>query len=179
MKKIILMLTVLVFIFSACNKNNGSEGFVDTGPTPGLPRSLPFAAAEDGFVFVFNNVRVVMGAPSENIITSLGEYRSRRVEPSCAFEGYDVTYIYNDFYIECFQFDDNFYVHVVDFTNDNVRTAEGLYIGAGFDDMVKLYGDGFRRDFNMHIYERNGTELKILVEDGVVVQITYYFMILN
>jgi hypothetical protein len=158
-------------MFAACEKNNAVGN--------SKPENIRITAAEDGFVFANSGVQIVLGAPAAEITAALGEPRSIVREPSCAFDGFDVTYIYNDFYVETFPVKDVDYINIIDFLNDGVKTSEGLYIGMETSDMIRIYGENFKKEQNMHTYEKNGTELAILTEDDIIIQITYYYKMLD
>ena len=59
------------------------------------------------------------------------------------------------------------------FTDDSVMTKEGLYIGAGLDRMVDLYGNDFEHSQGMYVYQKGSTKLIVGVAAEDVVSLEY------
>ena len=174
----VIILTI-VCSFTACKEpEKGPEESSTAATTASSVISAPqaFVPAENGFVFEYDGTRVVLGTAADAVISALGEPRSVFESPSCAFEGIDKTFFYNDFYIQTFPWENEDYISVVHFQTDGVGTVEGLYIGMDAGDMFRLYGEVYTKDLGMYTFTKNGAELAVLVEDGEIVQITYYLI---
>ncbi|MCL2407769.1 MAG: hypothetical protein FWC95_07560 [Defluviitaleaceae bacterium] len=179
MKKVILIIAIMLAagLFSACRDS-------DEGGSAGDGRAtarLPFPTATDGFVFVHNGVTVVMGGTVHDTVQlpEFGAPLDLRHEPSCAFEGFDKSFIFADFLIEAFPFNDLYYVNMIVLRNDNVSTREGLRIGMTYDDMVRLIGSGYAMASGarhvQYTFARGGMRLEFLINnDSVIEQISYH-----
>ena len=61
-----------------------------------------------------------------------------------------------------------------------VSTPEGVSIGKTKDDMIKAYGDGFKEEQGMLVYEKEGTKIKFVVDaNNEITSITYSSTILD
>jgi len=80
MKKCLLLLIYIfaAVTFAACEKKETPVPDASPAPTTAAITAAPVIPAEDGFVYVHNGVRVVLGAPAADILAGLGEPRSVR-----------------------------------------------------------------------------------------------------
>jgi hypothetical protein len=114
-----------------------------------------------------------MGADANDIISALGEPGSLFEVPSCAFDGIDKTLIYNGFEIYTYPAGGKDLVLSVVITG-GVQTKEGLGLGMAYDDMVAIYGEDYSNPAAAYIYTAGGAELRVIIEGGVVTDISYY-----
>ncbi len=128
---------------------------------------------EQGFVFTHNGVDIVMNAPAADVLAGLGTPKSQTEEPSCAFEGLDKTYYYGSFYLQTYPMEDADYIYCLWFVDDTITTAEGIYIGASEAQVKAAYGEDAFNGSNAYVITKGDSKLSVIIEGGVVTQITY------
>jgi hypothetical protein len=178
-KALVLMIIAVMCIASGCDKPEPAEATPEpenvTASAQGEQGTEGYERPE-GFVFQYNGTDVIMGSEAAPVVEALGEPRSVFEETSCAFDGIDRFYMYNDFQLNTFPDGETDYVWSINFLTDGAETQEGLYVGETLDKMLEIYGDGYEKENEMYRYKQNGTELAILTENGEVIQITYYWL---
>ena len=132
-------------------------------------------AYEDGFIFMYENTPVYLGDFTENILEKFEpidfyEYNS------CSFEGMAKIYSYGEFdfstYLNYKSEKDRIYsIDLFD-----APTAEGIYIGHTFNDMITVYGTEYEElqaFARIYSYNKKGTVLSFGVEDDIIISISY------
>jgi len=132
-----------------------------------------------GYVFEYNGVKIGMDMEAAPIIASLGEADSYFEAPSCAFEGLDKTYSYGSFEIDTYEQDGKDYISTVFFCDDLIETPEGVCLFETKADMIKAYGEGFKEEFGMLVYEKEGMKLKFILEGDEITSIEYSSTVLD
>ena len=107
--------------------------------------------AADAFVFTYNGTQIRMNAPADDIIAALGDGYTYFEAPSCAYEGMDKVYTYND----------------------TVATAEGIRIGSTEDDVRAAYGEDGTPGTSGIEYTMGDSFISFIFENGQVTAITY------
>ena len=125
------------------------------------------------FIFRYNGVNISMGDGLNEIIAAIGEPSGVFEAKSCAFNGIEKTLFYNGFELYTYPDGGTDRVLSINITGD-VQTKEGLGIGMTFDQMAAIYGDGYINSSSVYLYTADGTELRVVVSSGTIVQITYY-----
>jgi hypothetical protein len=133
---------------------------------------------KDGFIFAYNGVNVYLDEYTGRIVSELGEANDYYEVESCTFDGIAKTYSYNGFDVSTYQKSnsDADRVYSVDFFDDSVTTAEGVYIGQTFEDMVAAYGEEYTEVEGVkgfYSYEKNGTVLSFHLPDGIITAVSY------
>ena len=129
-----------------------------------------------GFEFDSGGVTVRMGDAAADVVDSFGEPLNYFEAPSCAFDGIDRIYYYRGFEVYTFPVDGVDFISSVNLTDDSVETREGVYLGMSLDDMTAAYGDGFAQNLGQYTYTLGDSSLSFLVENGVLVSITYNYL---
>ena len=132
-----------------------------------------------GYVFEYNGVKIGMDMEAAPIISALGEADSYFEAPSCAFEGLDKTYSYGSFEIDTYEQDGKDYISTVFFCDDLIETPEGVCLFETKADMIKAYGEGFKEEFGMLVYEKEGMKLKFILEGDEITSIEYSSTVLD
>lgn len=132
-----------------------------------------------GYVFEYNGVKIGMDMEAAPIIAALGEADSYFEAPSCAFDGLDKTYSYGSFEIDTYEQDGKDYISTVFFCDDLIETPEGVCLFETKADMIKAYGEGFKEEFGMLVYEKDGMKLKFIVTGDEITSIEYSSTILD
>jgi len=136
------------------------------------------SAIKNGFVFVYNGIDIYMSEYTERILGELGEALDYNEMNSCSFDGIAKTYFYGNFEIETYLKTKNGKdrVYSVDLVDDSVTTAEGVYIGQTYEDMINAYGEDYSvipEIPGFYSYKKNGTLLNFNIKDGAIISIKY------
>ena len=126
---------------------------------------------ENGYMFKIKNKEIKLNSIFDN--TTIGEPKEYSEIPSCAFDGVDKVYTFEDYEIETYQDGENFRIYSIYFLNENAETAEGIKIGSTLDDVKGIYGENYEINDTMYTYISGKTKLDFIVENNVVTSITY------
>ena len=134
---------------------------------------------DDSFYFEVDGVKAYPAGRAPYVLTAL-ESRKPAVSAkgSClgGVDGEDVNYVYAGFRIQTFRLsegDPNEEIRWIIFTDDSVKTAEGIAIGASADAVKAAYGNPTEETGATLIYRRGKTELRFDTRDGAVNGISY------
>jgi hypothetical protein len=192
MKHLILVLTLLVL--AGCsgshevpfNEPAFAESAAEIGAldeshnAPVVSDAEPVAIAvgtAEGFPFEYRDLTIHVGVPAEPILEYLGEPLNYFEAPSCAFEGIDRTYFYSGIELHTFPMGDNEYVLAVRFTDDSVETLEGVYLGMTAEEALELLGGGYEENGGLYTYTRGRGSLGVMTEHGIIVDLSYNFVV--
>jgi len=209
MKKLIpvfILVFISIFMVTACGDNtavntpedqNPPQGAADTDVSGNDPASEAPAGNGDTtspddpiddniphipavFFFKMGDVVIDMNQNINDVVSKIGEPSGIFEAPSCAFDGIDRIFGYNNAGVQLYTYpigDDDF-IHTIGFTNDSARTAEGgIRLGASLQAVIDAYGDDYTIDTGMYKFTRGLTSLEFLVDDDMVIGITYGFKI--
>jgi len=185
---------IIIVIFASCSSG---ETVSDVSPSPSAASTASASAAAptpsavadiltsadpdpavsppSGYTFIYNGIPVVLGSPADDFIAEAGEPSKVFESPSCAFEGVDKLLYYASVIIYTYPIEGNDYILSVEFQDDGAETPEGAYIGMGKSEAESLYGTPSIGDDMSAVYEKDGTSLTFIYEDGKVSAITYYY----
>lgn len=94
--------------------------------------------------------------------------------PSCAFNGVDKVYTYENFEIIVASVDGKDTVYSVYFDNDAMETTEGVKVTDTKDKMIEKYGNNYKQELgNKYIYTNNNVELSFIIESDIITAIEY------
>lgn len=192
MKKLSFMLIIvaLVISMSACTvrtkvivKNTKTTAAATTLKNDDTTLSTETSSDEsmqnitnDAYVFQYNGTTVAIGDTNPSAtISALGEPKSYLEAPSCASEGTDKIYTYDDFIVTVFVSEDGTSETIYDIVlmSDLVGTPEGLEIGMTGDDARTIYGAPDEEDLSLLVYNDGNTALWITLDGDTVVSIEY------
>ncbi len=185
MKKYIAMLLALMMVLclTACGEEEpaGEQqitlGAEVTEATKGADATeAPEQSGEvvpGGAVYCFNfeGVDIIPGEAFD--ATQLPEAASVYEVPSCALVGTDNLYNYETFEVTAFNEGNGEFVYSIYFIDPNLTTNEGLALGDGMDKVVELYGEGYENLDGELVYTAMNTQLRLIVENDVVVSIEF------
>ncbi len=101
-----------------------------------------------------------------------GEYETYEA-PSCAAEGTDVFYYYQNLTLVVLNTEKEKIVSQLYFKNDSVATAEGLRIGDPYAKVIDTYGEDYLIEGTALNYQGNKMQLVIGIKDQKVDSVTY------
>ena len=170
--------TGMVLMIAACLLATGCapKGNNPSGSVSGSVSSVSSGSqAAQGETYYFENkgVKIALKAPTAPILAALGEPLNYFEAPSCAFEGMDKIYTYAGFEIHTYTQDKVDYVFSVLFTDDSVKTREGIALAATLEDVTAKYGKDYVESDGQYTYSAGDCQLSFLLEDGGVVSIEY------
>jgi hypothetical protein len=64
-------------------------------------------------------------------------------------------------------------VHTIMLMDDSVSTPNGVYLGAPLDALLAAYGNDYELAYDLYVFTRGNTTLRVLVGDGIVENISY------
>lgn len=190
MKKIMLVLA-FALVLTGCGSKTGNENNNPTEPTPVEQQNTQNVEKEEsgsntnivtepkGYVFEYNNVKIGMDMEAAPIVAALGEPASYFEAPSCAFEGLDKTYSYGSFELDTYEQNGKDYIAGIFFCDDLIETPEGVALFETKADMTKAYGDGFKEEYGMLVYENEGMKLKFILDGDEITSIEYSSKVLD
>lgn len=187
MKKMFAVLLAMLMLLAQCACGNTDKPQETTAPVvTDAPATEPSATEEgelDGgfdigvvpvepFVFTFNGVTLIPGTVYD--AAALPEPTSVYQVPSCAIEGTDNVYNFNDA-VEITAFNDGSQeiIYSIAIFDPNVCTDEGLYLGDDMARVIELYGEDYTENGTAMVYTKGNTELTIILQNGFVVDMEF------
>ncbi len=161
---VIIALIVVGVIFFSKNSSENSSSPEGTSQT-----------AEDVFTFIDNSKAIPLGAEYSSL--NLGEPKDYYEVQSCAFNGLDKIYIFENYEVHTYPDGDSDKVLSVYLINSNATTKEGIKIGDSFDAMVEAYGSDYEQLDTQYTYSKGLTQLKFIAEDNLISSIEYTYNI--
>jgi len=196
---LVVLFIFLVFGLSACGGGadvleepgldlplQGSDSAVsgepaDTDDTVGGDATLPEVDEPEGlpdFALRVGDFLIEMDQDFAIVLAALGEPLDEFEAPSCAFDGIDRVFLYPDFEVRTYPKGGLDHVHTIVFENDLIRTTEGgIRLGASLQAVIDAYGEDYEHDTGMYTYTRGLTTLEFLIDDGIVTNILYGYVI--
>lgn len=183
MKKLLCIILTLMLLMSlvACGGapatgTPGSEGETktyeekDEAVNPDDTDS-PNCQVEDGFSFALDAVSITPG--NEFNADSLPEADDVFEIESCAGQGTDTVYCYEAAEITVFNDGSKGVVYSIYLLDPNTATAEGIYLGDEKAQVETAYGTDYEEEETELVYTKGNTQLRIMIEDDIVVAIEY------
>ena len=189
MKKIWLVL-MLAMVVAGCGKEMDESKGTEPTTTPveqqenqdsgeNKDTAANKVSEPKGYVFEYNGVKIGMDMEAAPIIEALGKPASYFEAPSCAFEGLDKTYSYGSFEIDTYEQEGKDYIACVFFCDDLIETPEGVALFETKADMIGAYGENFKEEFGMQVYENEGMKLKFILNGDEITSIEYSSTVLD
>ncbi len=98
--------------------------------------------------------------------------------PSCAFDGEDDVYTYEDVEITANKNDDSEIIYSIYFLNDSIKTDEGLAIADDVEKMESIYGKDYTKENErIFVYKYDNANLEITIDNDVVTGIEYVLIV--
>jgi len=172
---LLIFILAAMLAFTACDSSPSSNGSDENnGDSPPVTTENPQNPSV--FSFKFGDVVIEMNENMSNVIGKLGEPLGVLEAPSCAFDGTDRIFSYPGVQIYTYPVDDDDFIHTIGFFDDSVYTTEGkIRLGADIQDVIDVYGDNYKYETGMYTFTRGSTFLEFLVDDDIVIGITYRY----
>ncbi|NLD78989.1 MAG: hypothetical protein GX641_01465 [Mollicutes bacterium] len=94
---------------------------------------------------------------------------------SCAFDGNDKVYTYENMEITVSPLDGKDIVYSVYFLNDRITTKEGVKITDDKETMIETYGENYKNINNKYSYLKGDVLLSFIIENDVIISIEYMY----
>ena len=157
-----------------------------TTPSP-TPDEIPAGSPGNGddqqvtvdevFSLLYKDFLIEMNQDINDVVDALGDPLGIFEAPSCAFDGIDRIFSYPGLQIHTYPSGDDDFIHTISFRDDSIGTSENIYLGDSLDLLLKAYGEDFEYELDMYTFTRGLTTLSFLIEEDMVVSITYGFVI--
>jgi hypothetical protein len=128
---------------------------------------------EDTFKFSYKEVDVTPGKEFKS--ESINEKASYFELDSCAFEGNDKVYTYENIEVTSSEMNGKNIVYSVYLLNDAVSTPEGVKITDDKEIMIEKYGENYEYINNEYIYIKSNVALSFIVENDTIISIEYIY----
>ena len=136
----------------------------------------PQAPAE--FFFKIGDVIIELDQNIDYVLSRVGEPIGILELPSCAFEGMDRVFRYSGADLYTYPVGDDDFLYTITFFHSEVQTAEGgIRLGSSLQDVLDAYGDDYELDSGMYTFTRGMTVLEFLIDDDIVIGITYRYLV--
>lgn len=181
MKKLIVLLLALLLVASmtACGEDAPATqpaAVITKATTPAADPTEPAAtepaapAIPTAYIFEADGVQLPMGQPFDG--TQISAANNVVELPSCAIDGVDIIYTYDNYEITASDEGEGAYLTAILLLNEG-QTPEGVKIGDEESKITATYGDDCEADGVQYTYEADGAQLIFMVEGGVIVTIEY------
>lgn len=92
---------------------------------------------------------------------------------SCAFDGIEKTYTYENYEITTCVKENSEDILSIYLTSDQVSTEEGIKIGASVDAMKQAYGENFELTDFSYVYKKGDSTLTFITDNDIITSIEY------
>ena len=157
MKKIVVLLLAILLMLGGCKKDNEVEPVKETNTID--------------YTFKYEGKSYELGGTFDSI--DYDEPLDYTEIASCAFEGLDKTYKYEHFELTTYPIDGVDKLSIIYFTDDEVKTNEGVGIADSFEDMTKAYGTDYVNEENMYSYKDGKKSINFIVENDFITSVEY------
>lgn len=151
----------------------GSEEETTSGETTVEAEEVEVEDTQEvsGYYIVVDDVEVYIGATQEETIECITEEPDYFEAESCAYEGMNYIYTYNNYTLTFFDEGDDVVVECITLQNDIVETGEGAYIGQSREEIEAIYGTDYEGDDTAIVYTKDSSEMQFIFSDGDVISI--------
>jgi len=164
---VIAIFCLVIILLAGCGNEQAQNG----GESVSKPGSF---SAED-IALNINGKTFRCGEDVRPLLAELGDGYSYSEAISCAYDGMDKTYSYDNFDVYTYPDGDIDRVSEITAYSGDVSTAKGLKVGDTVERMEELYGKGYSEEGITLVYEippkqenAEGASLYVTVEDGVI-----------
>lgn len=174
MKKVVIAVVVIILIviggievvltMQKSNKDSGESK---------VSQSAEENKKEDIFMLKTGEKEIKLG--EEFSKEKFGEEKDYSEIASCAFEGLDKTYTYDNYEITTFPDGEKERIYSIYFLNEEMETTEGVKLSDGIDKMKNTYGEEYENQGNQYTYKKGKTNLEFIVENDTITSIQYTY----
>ena len=177
MKKLLCVLISLMLLVSlaACKSASPSETPETQTHTEKdevtAPETGDGSDLAEGFLFAVSDVSLCPGAVFDP--SALPEADSTFEIESCAGQGTDTVYSYENMEVTVFNDGTKSIIYSIYLLDPNSPTPEGLYLGDEKAQVETIYGTNYEVEDTELVFTFGDTQLRILLEEDIVTAIEY------
>lgn len=169
-RKIALAILCISFILTSCGNTEDSHKKTKEENTT---NSEQLKKTEDDYYISYNGKNIYILEEIENVVEILGQDYEYFETASCAFDGMDKFYYYNNITVMTNDIDGKELVTDMYFTNDAMGTPEGVRIGNDYAKVIDVYGSDYDMNGTAMEYMDGNTIFTIDIAEGKVSAIEY------
>lgn len=171
---VVIILVIVGVVFLNKNSETTSTATSSTTATEENQNTVQETEnTEDVYVFEDNGKQIPLGAEYSSL--NLGDAKDYYEVQSCAFDGMDKIYTFDNYEVHTYPENGTDKVLSVYFLDDQVSTTEGVKIGDSLDKMTQTYGTDYEQLDTQYTYTKGLTQLIFIVEDGSITSIEYNY----
>ncbi len=127
------------------------------------------------FDFEYKGETVTIDSEAKKLLEAAGTPDDTKKTASCAYDGYDRTYVYKGVTITTYSKtkDGEEYINGITLTDPSVATKEDIKIGSSDKEVFKAYGDE-KGKFGVYTYTKGKSKLVIELDDSNKVSSVQY-----
>lgn len=130
---------------------------------------------ETSFSVSYQNINILPGTEfKRNAFNDQPEYSE--IE-SCAFEGLDKVYTYDDVEITTANINGKETIYSVYFLSENITTTEGIKLSDEKAKMIEKYGNNYDNFGNQYSYTKGIVKLAFIIENDIINSIEYTYIV--
>lgn len=169
-KKIILLyiLVMSAYITCACEKQSVSK-------EEGEKETQASVLELSKYYYEHEHQKIYIAQKIDEAVAILGDNYEYFEAPSCASDGIDMFYYYQNLTVMANEVNGEKLVAQIYFKNDTVATPEGIRISSPYADVVSQYGTDYNMNGTALEYSDKNTLLVIDVKDGKAASIEYQY----
>ena len=164
-KQIVVLITVIILVAVAI----GLVVFISNSNT--TPSGEESSTAQEMYAFKANETEISLGDNLLNL--ELPEASNVYEAESCAFDGIEKTYTYENYEITTCVKENSEDIISIYLTSDQVSTNEGIKIGDSIDTMKQAYGEDFELADFSYTYKKGNSTLTFIADNDVITSIEY------
>lgn len=157
---LMIIIAVIVAVVIITNRGNNDNAVESNG------------AIEETYSIKYEGVEIVPG--TEFNPDNISQEAALSEIPSCAFNGTDKVYTYDNVEITVATINGKDTVYSVYFVDDGITTNEGVKITDIRDKMIEQYGTEYKEQLgNRYTYTKGNVELSFNIENDIITGIDY------
>lgn len=131
-------------------------------------------SAASEYTFKYKKVTAKMNGKAKKLLKKAGKIEKKKVSKSCAYNGYDRTYLFKNFMVSTYSKSKKGaeYINCIKLRTSKVSTREGIKLGSSKNDVIKAYGQA-KNNYGVYTYTKGKSKLQIEITDNVVTAISY------
>ncbi len=166
----------LLLVLICCIVLTGCEDEGEYVDTDDINSHNSTSGLDVAYSFLYNGYNIDVGEEWSDISSKLGEYNSSFVAESCAYQGTDRYYYYDNFEVMTSEIDGKELLTDIYIEKENVIAAEGVYVGMSLADVAKNMGPADKTTDTSYVYYGGRVNIQINARDDKVISIEYYFV---
>ena len=163
--KIVILITVLIIVAVAI----GFIVFISGNNTTTSDEQT--STTQEKYAFKANETEIKIGDNFFNL--KLPETSNVYEAESCAFDGIEKTYTYENYEITTCVKENSEDILTIYLTSDQVSTEEGIKIGDSVDALKQAYGEDFELTDFSYVYKKGNSTLTFIIDNDIITGIEY------